>query len=77
VGLGVSGLLLLGSSSFLPLPIDWRWVEDNTEFTCLQVTTAERLLHETLASVSQNILRPIRASLKKERKTCLCAPGFL
>jgi hypothetical protein len=77
VGLGVSGLLLLGSSSFLPLPIDWRWVEDNTEFTCLQVTTAERLLHDTLASVSQNILRPIRARLKKERKTCLCAPGFL
>jgi hypothetical protein len=46
-------------------------------FTCSLVTDVERLLHETLALVSQNILRPIWVSLKKERKVCLCASGFL
>jgi hypothetical protein len=75
-GLGVSGLLLPGSPSFPPPPIDWRRVGDEVEFACSQVASAERLLHETLASVDQNILRPIRVSLKK-RKNCQCASGFL
>jgi hypothetical protein len=77
VGLGVSALLLPTSPSFPPLPTDWRWVEDNAEFACPLVATVERLLHETLASVSQNILHPIWVSLKNERKTCLWASGFL
>jgi hypothetical protein len=37
----------------------------------------ERLLHETLALVGQNILQPIRVSLKKERNVCVCASDFL
>jgi hypothetical protein len=47
------------------------------ESACSHVAVMERLLHETLASVGQNILRPIRVSLQKERKSCLCASGFL
>jgi hypothetical protein len=77
VGLGVSRLLLLGSHDFPHPPINWRRVEDNTEFTCSQVATAERLLHEILASVGRNILRPILFSLKKERKVCISTSGFL
>jgi hypothetical protein len=77
MGSEVSELLLLGSTGSLPPPIDWRRVEDNMEFACSQVTDAERLLHETLASVGRNILRLILVSLKKERKVCLCASGFL
>jgi hypothetical protein len=52
-------------------------VEDNMEFACSQVAIVERLLHETLASVGRNILRPIRVSLKKEMNVCLCDSGFL
>jgi hypothetical protein len=74
---GVSGLLPPGSPNFPSLPINWRQVEDNAAFTCLYLTDAERMLHETLASVGWNILRPIWVSLKKERKVCLCASGFL
>jgi hypothetical protein len=76
VGLGVSGLLLLGSLDFPPLHIDWRWVEDTLEFACSQVATAGRLLHEMLASVGCDILRLIHVSLRKERKVCLCASSF-
>jgi hypothetical protein len=77
VGLRISELLLPGYPDFPALPINWWWVEVNAEFVCSLVTTVERLLPETLTSVSRNILRPIRISLKKERKTCLCASGFL
>jgi hypothetical protein len=52
-------------------------VGDESEFTCSQVTTTETLLHRTLASVDCNIQRPIRVSLKKEGKFCMCASGFL
>jgi hypothetical protein len=52
MGLGVFGLLLLGFPGFLPPPIDRRWVKDNAEFTCSQVTDVETLLHETLVLVS-------------------------
>jgi hypothetical protein len=31
---GAAKLLLLGSSGSVSLPIDWRQVEDNTEFMC-------------------------------------------
>jgi hypothetical protein len=34
------------------------------ESMCLQVTTAERLLHEMLTSVHQNIFLSIRVSLR-------------
>jgi hypothetical protein len=37
----------------------------------------EVLLHKMLASVSRNILCLIRVRLKKERKVCVCASGFL
>jgi hypothetical protein len=74
---GVSELLLLVAPGFLPSPIDWRQVKDNTMFTCSQVTDADRLLHETLASIGRDILRSIWVSLKKERKVCMCAFGFL
>jgi hypothetical protein len=47
------------SPRFLPLPIDWRWVEDKAEFMCSQVAITERLLHETLALVGCNIRSPI------------------
>jgi hypothetical protein len=48
---GVSELYLPVFPGSLPLPIDWRWVEGEVESACSQVTRAERLLHETLASV--------------------------
>jgi hypothetical protein len=73
VCLRISRLLLLGSPGFPPSLIDWRRVEDNAEFTCSQVTAAERLLQETLASVGQNKLRSIRVSLKMRGKLA-CTP---
>jgi hypothetical protein len=60
-----------------PLPIAWRWMEDDTELACSQLANAGRLLHDTLASFGWNILRLIWVSLKKEKKVCLCASGFL
>jgi hypothetical protein len=78
VGPGVARLLLLGSSSFPPLPINWRWVEDNIEFACSQVAIAERLLHEMLASVGRSILLPTQGSLKQnERNVYRCTSGFI
>jgi hypothetical protein len=52
-------------------------VGDDAEFACSEVTTAERLLHAILAPADQNMLRPIRVSLKKEMKNFLRASGFL
>jgi hypothetical protein len=40
---------------------------------CSQVATTERLLHETLAPIHQNILRPIQVSLRREK----ILPSFL
>jgi hypothetical protein len=74
---GVSELLLPGSPSFPPPPIDWRWVGNDAEFTCSRFATMERLLQKMLASVNRNILRPIWVSMTKERKICLCTSGFL
>jgi hypothetical protein len=78
-GPGVSGLFLSGSPGFLPPPINWRWVGDEVEFECSQVTTVERMLHEMLVSVDQNILHPIQVSLKKRGKSCppALAPSML
>jgi hypothetical protein len=64
-GPGVFRLLLSGFSGFPPTHIDWRRVDEGAEFACSQVTMTEVLLHETLPSVGQNILRSIRVSLKK------------
>jgi hypothetical protein len=36
---GVARLLLSGSLGFPPPPIDWRQVEDDVEFACLQVAS--------------------------------------
>jgi hypothetical protein len=47
----VSGLLLPGSPSFLPPPINWRRVGDNAKLACSQVTATERLLHKTLSPI--------------------------
>jgi hypothetical protein len=74
---GVSGLYLSGSFDSPPPPINWRRVEDEAEFECLQVVTTERLLHETLASVHQNILRPVWVSLKTGAKSCSHSNGSL
>jgi hypothetical protein len=74
---GVPGLYMSGFFSSLPLPINWRWVEDEAESTCLQVAIAERLLHEMLASAHRNILRPIWVSLKRGAKSCPHSNGFL
>jgi hypothetical protein len=52
-------------------------VREDEKFVCSLIAAAERLLHETLASVDRNILRPIRVSLEKGREFCLCASGFL
>jgi hypothetical protein len=41
-------------------------VGDEAESVCSWVAAAERLLYETLASVHQNILRPIRVSVKRK-----------
>jgi hypothetical protein len=66
VGPGISGLFLLGSPGSSFPPINWRRVEDEAEFACSQVTTAERLLHETLASVHWKILHPVQVSLRRD-----------
>jgi hypothetical protein len=66
-GPGASRLYLPGPHSFLPPPINWRRVGDETEFACSQDVTVERLLHKSLASVHQNILCLIRGSLKREK----------
>jgi hypothetical protein len=76
-GLGVYGLLLPGFPGFPLLHIDWRRVEDNAELLCLQVAKTVGLFHDTLDSVGWNIMRPIEDCLKKEKKACLRASGFL
>jgi hypothetical protein len=40
-------------------------VENEAELLCSQVATMERLLHDALASVHCNILRPVQVSLRK------------
>jgi hypothetical protein len=40
-------------------------VENSAEQACSQVEAAKRMLHETLATVSRDILHTIRVSLKK------------
>jgi hypothetical protein len=67
IGPVVSGLHLSGSLDFPPPPIDWRRVGDEAESGCSLVATAERILHEMLASVNQNILCSIRVGRKKEK----------
>jgi hypothetical protein len=53
------GSYLLGSSNSASLPINWRRVESKAELVFSSVATTERLLHQTLASVHHNILRPV------------------
>jgi hypothetical protein len=52
-------------------------VGDEAASACSQVTTVERLLHDTLASVDQNILRPIQVSLKREENlACITLASY-
>jgi hypothetical protein len=48
-----------GSTGLSPMPIYWRRVEGDEELEWSQFTETERLLHDTLASVGQNIPRPL------------------
>jgi hypothetical protein len=57
---------LPGSSDSASLSVNWRRVESKVELACSQVTTAEGLLHQTLASIHHNILHPIQVSLGKK-----------
>jgi hypothetical protein len=59
MGPGISGLYLPSSPGSPPPPINWRRVGDEVESVYSQVTTVERLLHEMMASVHWNIMRPI------------------
>jgi hypothetical protein len=53
-------------------------VGDEAASACSQVTTVERLLHDTLASVDQNILRPIQVSLKREENlACITLASYM
>jgi hypothetical protein len=72
--LGVMSLELLGPSQPSSLgsassPISWRRVQNEAELACSQVTTVERILHDTLASVHRNILRSTQVSLRKRKTT--------
>jgi hypothetical protein len=64
------------SDSMSPL-INWRWVESEVELACSQVTTAERLLHLTLALVHCNILCQIQVSLGKKNEKSSPYPKWL
>jgi hypothetical protein len=73
----ILGLQLSGFHSSSSPTLNWRLVEDEAEFACSQVTVAEKLLHETLASVHRNILPPVWVSLKRETKFCSHSNDFL
>jgi hypothetical protein len=77
MSLGLSGLYLPGSPGAPAPPINWRWVEDEADFACLQVAAAERLLQEMLASVHQNILRLVQVSLKRENLDRIPMASFM
>jgi hypothetical protein len=66
MSLGLPRQYLPCSPSSVSSPINWRWVENDVKSACSQDDTAERLLHEALASVHRNILHPVRVSLGKE-----------
>jgi hypothetical protein len=70
-------VVLAGFSRLFVPPIILRWVEDEVESACSQVPTAERLLHETLASVHRNILCLVWVSLRREIGSCPYSNGFL
>jgi hypothetical protein len=48
------------------LSVNWGQVEDSVEQACSQVVAMKRLLRETLAMVSRDILHPIWVSLKEK-----------
>jgi hypothetical protein len=68
---------LPGSPSSSSTLINWRRVEDEAEFKCSHVATAEWLLHEALTLVHHNILHLVRISLRKEKKFCPYSNDFL
>jgi hypothetical protein len=74
---GLPGQYLSGSPGSVSPPINWRHVENKAEFECLQVATAERLLHEAMASVHHNILHPIWVSWEKRLEFCPFSNDFL
>jgi hypothetical protein len=75
---------LPSSSDSVSPPVNWGWMESEVELACLQVTTVEWLLRQTLVSVHRNILRPVQVSLRKKKKSFmypqwlpLCLLAFL
>jgi hypothetical protein len=56
------------SPSSASSPVSWGRVENEAELACSQVTTTERMLHDTLVSVHGNIIRLVHFNLRK-RKT--------
>jgi hypothetical protein len=52
-------------------------VLSEADLACSQVTTMERLLHQTLASVHGNILHPVQVSLRKKSEKSFLYPQQL
>jgi hypothetical protein len=77
MSLELPGPSRLGSPGFASSPGSRMQVENEAELACSQVTTAEWMLHDTLASIHHNILCPIQVSLRK-RKTDdpVCTPSI-
>jgi hypothetical protein len=55
---------------------EWRqrYVEVDEELACSLFTSAERLLYDSMASVSQDVQHPPRISLKERKKRLVYAP---
>jgi hypothetical protein len=66
--LELPGAYLIGSSDTVSPPVNWRQVESEAELARSQVTTMERLLHQTLALVHHNILHPFQVNLGKTKR---------
>jgi hypothetical protein len=74
VDLGAGELGLSGYPRVPLLPASWRQVAGVAELTCSWVATVHRLLKETLAMVSRDVLQLARVSPKMERRGFL--PNF-
>jgi hypothetical protein len=72
-GSGGSRTGVVGFPRLAAPPINWGQVEDSVEHAFSQVTAMDRLLRGVLAMVDQDIMHPIRISLKKKNSL----PEFL
>jgi hypothetical protein len=69
-----SGAIELGLMCYPRVPpphSSWMQVEGGMELTCLWVAAVGRLLQETLATVSQDILQPAQARSTTEKRFLL------